>query len=184
MAGEINFYSPCEPKFRDHGPSRTPHSLGGDLPQAILGRNTPSLTHICDKTMNLLPQQKKKRELSDQQQAFLTALFENGGNFSRACEVSGYAQGSIGHLKESLADEIIEGARNILAGGALKAANKLVRTIDAPEIERGDNIRLQAAESLLNRVGLGKQETHNVNVQAVHGVVLLPPKKEMVVDTQ
>ena len=24
MAGEINFYSPCEPKFRDHGPSRTP----------------------------------------------------------------------------------------------------------------------------------------------------------------
>jgi hypothetical protein len=33
-------------------------------------------------------------------------------------------------------------------------------------------------------VGLGKQETHNVNVQAVHGVVLLPPKKEMVVDTQ
>ena len=96
--------------------------------------------------------------------------------------MSGYSQGSIGHLKESLADEIIEGARNILAGGALKAANKLVQTIDAPEIERGDNIRLQAAESLLNRVGLGKQETHNVNVQAVHGVVLLPPKKEMVVE--
>jgi len=98
--------------------------------------------------------------------------------------VSGYSQGSIGYLKESLADEIIEGARNILAGGALKAANKLVATIDAPEIERGDNIRLQAAESLLNRVGLGKQETHNVNVQAVHGVVLLPPKKEMVVDAE
>jgi len=132
--------------------------------------------------VNLLPQQRKKRELSDKQQAFLTALFENGGHFSRACEVSGYSQGSIGYLKESLADEIIEGARNILAGGALKAANKLVQTIDAPEIERGDNIRLQAAESLLNRVGLGKQETHNVNVQAIHGVVLLPPKKEMVVD--
>ena len=132
--------------------------------------------------MNLLPQQRKKRELSDKQQSFLTALFENGGNFSRACEVAGYSQGSIGHLKESLADEIIDGARNILAGGAIKAANKIVATIDSPEIERGDNIRLQAAESLLNRVGLGKQETHNVNVQAVHGVVLLPPKKEMVVD--
>ena len=145
--------------------------------------STLSLTHICDIPMNLLPK-KKSRELSDQQQAFLTALFENGGNFSRACEVSGYSQGSIGHLKESLADEIIEGARNILAGGALKAANKLVATIDAPEIERGDNIRLQAAESLLNRVGLGKKETVEHNVQAVHGVVLLPPKKEMVVDTQ
>ena len=133
--------------------------------------------------MNLLTQPRKKnRELSDQQQAFLTALFENGGHFSRACEVAGYAPGSIGYLKESLADEIIDGARSILAGGALKAANKLVATIDSPEIERGDNIRLQAAESLLNRVGLGKQETHHVNVQAIHGVVLLPPKKDMVVD--
>jgi len=132
--------------------------------------------------MNLLPQKSKKRELSDQQKAFLDALFENGGNFSRACEVSGYSQGSIGYLKDSLADEIIERSRSILAGGAIKAANKLVATIDADEIQRGDNIRLQAAESLLNRVGLGKQETHNHNVQAVHGVVLLPPKQEMVVD--
>ena len=133
--------------------------------------------------MNLLPQKpQKKRELNDQQKTFLNALFENGGNFSRACEVAGYSQGSIGYLKESLADEIIERSRSILAGGAIKAANKLVATIDADEIQRGDNIRLQAAESLLNRVGLGKQETHNHNVQAVHGVVLLPPKKEMVVD--
>jgi len=132
--------------------------------------------------MNLLPQKSKKRELSDQQKAFLDALFENGGNFSRACEVSGYSQGSIGYLKESLADEIIERSRSILAGGAIKAANKLVATIDADEIQRGDNIRLQAAESLLNRVGLGKQETHNHNVQAVHGVVLLPPKQEMVIE--
>jgi hypothetical protein len=133
--------------------------------------------------MNLLPQKpQKKRELSDQQKAFLDALFENGGNFSRACEVAGYSAGSIGHLKESLADEIIERSRSILAGGAIKAANKLVATIDADEIQRGDNVRLQAAESLLNRVGLGKQETHNHNVQAVHGVVLLPPKQEMVVD--
>ena len=134
--------------------------------------------------MNLLPQKpQKKRELNDQQKTFLNALFENGGNFSRACEVAGYSQGSIGYLKESLADEIIERSRSILAGGAIKAANKLVATIDADEIQRGDNIRLQAAESLLNRVGLGKQETHNHNVQAVHGVVLLPPKKEMVVDS-
>ena len=134
--------------------------------------------------MNLLPQKpQKKRELNDQQKTFLNALFENGGNFSRACEVAGYSQGSIGYLKESLADEIIERSRSILAGGAIKAANKLVATIDADEIQRGDNIRLQAAESLLNRVGLGKQETHNHNVQAVHGVVLLPPKQEMVVDS-
>ena len=132
--------------------------------------------------MNLLQQQNKKRELNDQQKHFLEALFEHNGNFSRACEVAGYSTGSIGYLKDTLADEIIDRSRSILAGGAIKAANKLVATIDADEIQRGDNIRLQAAESLLNRVGLGKQETHNINVQAIHGVVLLPPKKEMVID--
>ena len=134
--------------------------------------------------MNLLPQQTRKRELNEQQKIFLDALFDNGGNFSRACEVAGYSSGSIGHLKESLATEIIERSRSVLAGGAVKAVNKLISTIDAPEIERGDYIRLQAAESLLNRVGLGKQDTHNVNIQAVHGVVLLPSKQEIVVDEQ
>ena len=49
--------------------------------------------------------------------------------------------------------------------------------IDTPQVERGDDVRLKAAESLLNRVGLGREETHNHNVQALHGVVVLPPKK-------
>ena len=55
----------------------------------------------------------------------------------------------------------------------LKKQSKQNR-IDAVTISR-----FRAAESLLNRVGLGKQETTNVNVQAVHGIVLLPPKKGM-----
>lgn len=132
--------------------------------------------------MNLLQQNRKKKEITPQHRKFLEALFENGGNFQLAGQVAGYAPGSITHLKEHLADEIIEKSKAILAGGAIKAANKLVATIDSPTIERGDNIRLQAAESILNRVGLGKQDTINHNVQAIHGVVLLPPKKEMVVD--
>ena len=36
---------------------------------------------------------------------------------------------------------------------------------------------MKAAESVLNRVGLGRQETMNHNVTAVHGVVLLPQKR-------
>jgi hypothetical protein len=43
---------------------------------------------------------------------------------------------------------------------------------------------MKAAESILNRVGIAKQETMNHNVQAIHGVVLLPPKKEVVIDAE
>ena len=44
--------------------------------------------------------------------------------------------------------------------------------------------KMRAAESILNRVGIAKQETMNHNVQAIHGVVLLPPKKETIIDAE
>ena len=132
--------------------------------------------------MNLLPQKTTQREISPQQEEFLTNLFENGGNVTYAALSAGYSKGSVTWLKTSLADEIIHRTKNVLSMHAFKAATRLVSTIDNPVPERGDDLRFRAAESLLNRVGLGKQETTNVNVQAVHGIVLLPPKKEVVID--
>ena len=132
--------------------------------------------------MNLLPQQRKERELTEQQQLFLTNLFENGGNPTRAALDAGYSQGSVAWLKRTLADEIIERTKDVLSLNAFRAANRLVSTIDNLTPERGDDLRLRAAESLLNRVGVAKQETMNHNVQAIHGVVLLPPKKDVVID--
>jgi hypothetical protein len=132
--------------------------------------------------MNLLPQTNNTREISPQQEQFLSNLFDNGGNVTDAALSAGYAKGSVTWLKTSLADEIINRTKNILSINAFKAATRLVSTIDNPVPERGDDLRFRAAESLLNRVGLGKQETTNVNVQAVHGIVLLPPKKEVVID--
>lgn len=126
--------------------------------------------------MNLLPQSKKERQLTDQQQQFLSLLFENGGNVTAAALDAGYSRGSVGWLKDTLAEEIVERTKSLLATNALRAATRLVNTIDNPLPERGDELRFRAAESLLNRVGLAKQETINHNVQAVHGVVLLPPK--------
>lgn len=133
--------------------------------------------------MNLLPQSNnRKPALTDKQETFLDALFENGGNLTAAAEVAGYSKGSVAWLRDRLADEIVERTRSLLAGHSLKAANKIASLVDNPDIERGDDLRMKAAESILNRVGLGKQETMNHNVTAVHGVVLLPPKKEVVID--
>ena len=133
--------------------------------------------------MNLLPQQRQKdRQLTSQQNQFLELLFENGGQVTAAAVDAGYSRGSAAWLKASLADEIIERTKTILATNAMKAANRVISTIDNPAPERGDELRLKAAESLLNRVGVAKQEQINHNVTAIHGVVLLPPKKEVVID--
>lgn len=133
--------------------------------------------------MNLLPQQKKKdRELTPQQVQFLDILFENGGNVTAAAIDAGYSRGSAGWLRKNLADEIVERTKDILSVNAMKAATRLISTIDNPMPERGDDLRLKAAESLLNRVGVKAPEEVNHNVQAVHGVVLLPPKNDVVID--
>ena len=133
--------------------------------------------------MNLLPQQRQKdRQLTPQQSHFLELLFENGGQVTAAAIDAGYSRGSAAWLKASLADEIIERTKTILATNAMKAANRVISTIDNPAPERGDELHLKAAESLLNRVGVAKQEQINHNVTAIHGVVLLPPKKEVVID--
>ena len=133
--------------------------------------------------MNLLPQQKKKdRELTPQQVQFLDILFENGGNVTAAAIDAGYSRGSAGWLRKNLADEIVERTKDILSVNAMKAATRLISTIDNPMPERGDDLRLKAAESLLNRVGVKAPEEVNHNVQAVHRVVLLPPKNDVVID--
>jgi phage terminase small subunit len=133
--------------------------------------------------MNLLPQnQAKKPALSEKQEQFLDLLFENGGNVRQAAELAGYSSGSVAWLKDRLADEIIERTKTMLASHSLQAANKLASLVTAIDIERGDDLRMRAAESILNRVGIAKQETMNHNVQAIHGVVLLPPKKETIIE--
>ena len=129
--------------------------------------------------MNLLPQQRKKAPLSDKQAKFLDELFDNGGNTKAAAVAAGYAEGSGNWLRERLSEEIIERSKHVMAAHAVKAVNRIVATIDDDGSEPRAEVRLRAAEALLNRIGLGKQETINHNVQAVHGVVLLPPKKEI-----
>ena len=130
-----------------------------------------------------MPQQKQKeRELTPQQRQFLDILFENGGNVTAAAVDAGYSRGSAGWLRKNLAKEIVERTRDVLSVNAMKAATRLISTIDNPMPERGDDLRLKAAESLLNRVGVKAPEEINHNVTAIHGVVLLPPKNEVVID--
>ena len=82
--------------------------------------------------MNLLPQTHKKKELSPQQERFLELLFENGGQVTAAAIDAGYSRGSAAWLKSTLADEIVERTKTILATNAMKAANRVISTIDNP----------------------------------------------------
>tara|TARA_R100001198_G_scaffold24282_1_gene12711 strand:+ start:121 stop:531 length:411 start_codon:yes stop_codon:yes gene_type:complete len=128
---------------------------------------------------NLLPQKpKQKKELTPKQEAFIDALIQNGGNVSQAMKTAGYEPTSRTWLVNSVSSEIVERTQNYLAAHGMKAANNLITALDEDGTTPKGELRLKAAESLLNRIGIGSRETVDHNVTAIHGVVLLPNKQD------
>ena len=121
----------------------------------------------------------KKRVLTDKQKSFLGELFNCEGNIGKAMEKAGYKPSSRQHVLSSLKDEIIEASKTELAAHAAQAVNRVVEGMnDIGEHPRSE-LRLKAAQTLLDRVGLGKQEKIDIEGKMLHGVVLMPAKKDM-----
>ena len=127
-----------------------------------------------------LPQDNKERVLTGKQQKFLDCLIQTGGDPKYAAELAGYAEGSYFQVIKSLKNEIIELASHILAQSAPKAAMKLVQVLDSDEPIPQANVKLQAAQTILDRTGLGKQDKLDVNVQSEGGALFILPAKTVV----
>ena len=127
-----------------------------------------------------LPQTSKERELTEKQQKFLDCLIQTGGDPKYAAELAGYAEGSYSQVVKSLKNEIIELASHILAQSAPKAAMKLVQVLDSDDPMPQANVKLQAAQTILDRTGLGKQDRLEVNVESEGGALFTLPAKTVV----
>ena len=122
------------------------------------------------------------KELTIKQQSFLDHLVSCNGDTKRAADLAGYAEGSYTSVVKALKTEIIELAENILAQNAPKASLKLVEVMDSTDPIPQANVRLQAAQTLLDRVGIGKTDKLDVNVQGSNGLFILPAKQEVVIE--
>ena len=122
------------------------------------------------------------KELTVKQQSFLDHLISCGGDAKQAANLAGYSEGSHYEVVKALKSEILDVATSILAQSAPKAATKLVTIMDSSEPIPQANMRLQAAQQILDRVGLGKTERLDVNVQGTGGLFILPAKEEVIID--
>jgi hypothetical protein len=59
---------------------------------------------------------------------------------------------------------------------------KLVDVMDSSTPIPQANIRLQAAQTILDRTGLGKQERLDVKHKVEGGLFILPAKEEIIID--
>jgi len=122
------------------------------------------------------------KELTTKQQSFIDSLLTCNGDTRLAGEMAGYAPTSINSVVKSLKTEILDLATNILAQSAPKAALKLVSIMDSAEPIPQANMRIQAAQTILDRVGLGKTERLDVTVNTAGGLFILPAKQETVIE--
>ena len=125
-----------------------------------------------------------KKELTVKQQTFLDHLIETGGDPKKAAKLAGYSENGHWQVVQALKHEIIELASNILAQSAPKAAMKLVDVMESDNPIPQANIRLQAAQTILDRTGLGKQERMDVNHKVEGGLFILPAKDEIIIDAK
>ena len=123
-----------------------------------------------------------KKELTTKQQTFLDNLVETGGDPKEAARLAGYSENGHWQVAHALKNEIIELASNILAQSAPKAAMKLVDIMDSNAPIPQANMRLQAAQTILDRTGLGKQERLDVKHKVEGGLFILPAKEEIIIN--
>ena len=121
-----------------------------------------------------------KKNLTDSQEKFLDALFgEAKGNPKKAGELAGYSEHSYPKVLRNLKSEIISRAEIYLATHSAKAATKMVDMLDEDGTTPQASIRMEAAKQILDRIGIAKKEKLDVNVKALHGLFILPPKDEI-----
>ena len=119
-----------------------------------------------------------KRTLTEKQQSFLNNLIETKGDLKLSAELAGYA-GNHYQVINSLKQEIVELASTVLAREAPKAAFKLVEVMDSDTAMPQANVKIQAAQTILDRVGVAKTERLQVD-QNVNGGIFILPEKQLI----
>jgi len=133
--------------------------------------------------MNYLAQKSKKKELTEMQQTFLDKVVDTGGDLKLAAELAGY-KGNHYQVINSLKDELVDLAQNLLAHHAPKAAFKMVEVMDSDRPVPQANVRLQAAQQILDRVGVSKTEKMSVDHNVSGGLFILPTKETVIIDVE
>ena len=116
------------------------------------------------------------RKLTEKQENFLSNLIETKGNLKLSAELAGYS-GNHYQIIKSLRQEIVDLASNVLAREAPSAAFKLVEVMQSDTAIPQASVNLQAAQTILDRVGVVKQEKLDINHNINGGIFILPEKE-------
>ena len=116
------------------------------------------------------------RTLTEKQQSFLSNLIETKGDLKLSAELAGYS-GNHYQIIQSLKHEIVDLASDVLAREAPSAAFKLIEMMKSSNAVPQANVKLQAAQTILDRVGVAKRDRLDITHQSSGGIFILPEKQ-------
>lgn len=117
------------------------------------------------------------RNFTDKQLKFLQAYSESL-DVNTAVTTAGYTAKDKSELVRSLKKEMLEIIELKLVEDAGKAAETLYRFLESDDPIVQGNLKLEAAKTVLDRVGLGKREQVEVHHQGSLGLFILPAKED------
>ncbi len=124
-------------------------------------------------------------KLNPKQELFLEYLFNDAScsnDTLAAAKKAGYASVEHAPLVRSLKDEIISRTQEYIAFKAPKAAVTLVNGLDEDGTTPKGDLRLKAAEAVLDRIGISKRQEMDINVAATSPLFFIPGKREVETD--
>ena len=131
-------------------------------------------------TQSILENSTKGRKLTDRQRQGLQNYIDRGyTDVKEAFLDAGYPPDGVHQAIRSLRKEIIDLAENILLTSAPVAAHTINNVMTSEEGVTQAANKLDAAKTVLDRVGLGKQEKIDHNVNMSGGLMILPAKRPL-----
>lgn len=123
-----------------------------------------------------LPEELKSKSLTPRQEKFLDVLFNEGaGNIRASMKLAGYAPTTpTKEVVVPLSEHIKELTKQYMASYGPEAMLSLVNVMHDPT-QPGANVRMNAAEKVLDRGGIAKGEQIKQEGQ-IQNIFILPPK--------
>ena len=109
------------------------------------------------------------------EELFLESL-ETAKSTKEAAEAIGMTPSKGYTMLAKLKDIIIDRARTKLAGSALRAVATMEEMLSADSLTEKGELRLKAAEGVMDRTGLTKHTNVDVEIESTNGIFILPAK--------
>tara|TARA_Y100000310_G_C20702909_1_gene831680 strand:- start:12246 stop:12644 length:399 start_codon:yes stop_codon:yes gene_type:complete len=118
------------------------------------------------------------KEPSNEKQEYFLNLVVEGMDVAEAAEEAEYSRVYAYELAKIYREYILERVEGYLCLHAPKAAKRIVEGLDEDGRTPGRKLRMDAAQTVLDRgIGLVKKEQISVDINAGHGIFILPAKE-------